>query len=239
MNWNRILLTGGLLIVCCCLSFAQADRKSFSVQIMAGNNNLSANSTAGIDGVIFEHAGADEDLTFVYGLGVTWHPNHKLELSLNYEATNLFQRYLVYDEAGEMFAGQPLIKAIGYDNQPRFLGLSASYEIFAFKEFGLSLILGADLLSTKLKDWRNFNFNDATQKLSDAINATQPAFDASQFNLNYGARLSYKRYFLRMVFKEDFNRSITRNVRFEGNEYSFQNYWNMAFIQFGATVLRF
>lgn len=239
MNRNRILLTGGLLVVCCCLSFAQVDRKNFSFQIMAGHNDHSANSFAYVDGVIFLPTPTDTDLTFVYGLGVTWHPNHKLELSLNYEATSLFQSYLVYDEAGEVFAGQPLIKVIGYNNQPRFLGLSASYEIFKFKEFELSLILGADLLSTKLKDWQNFDFNDATQKLSDAINATQPAFDASQFNLNYGVRLSYKRYFLRMVFKEDFKRSITRNVRFEGNEYSFQNYWNMAFIQFGATVLRF
>jgi len=218
---------------------AQESNKKFSFQVMAGHNDLSANSFAYVDGVIFLHNGADEDLTFVYGLGVSWHPNSKLDLSINYEATNLYQSYLVYDEGGEMFAGEPLIKVIGYNNQPRFFGLGASYKIFAYQDFGLSIFLGADLLSTKLRDQEEVNFRDSTPKLSDAINASRSAFNDSQFNLSYGARLNYKIYFLRVVFKDDFSQSITGNVRFEGNNYEFQNYWKMAFIQFGATVFRF
>ena len=237
--FKRKFLILTILLGCSYLSIAQVDSKNFSFQVMAGHNDLSANSFAFIDGVFFIHDGADEDLTFVYGLGATWHPNPKLEISLNYEATNLFQSYLVYDEDGEMFAGEPLIKVISYNNQPRFFGLSANYELFTYQGFGFSLFLGADLLSTKLRDQEVVNFRDGTPKLSDAINASRSAFDASQFNLSYGARLSFKRYFLRVVFKDDLNRSITGDVDFEGNNYEFQNYWKMAFIQFGATVFRF
>ncbi len=218
---------------------AQIRGKNFSIQIMAGHNDWSANSIAAVDGVIFNYAPTDKDLTFVSGLGVTWHPNRKIALSIIMESTNLTQRYLVYDEDGDVFAGEPLIKAITYNSQPRFFGMSASYEILTFKDFGLSLILGVDLLSTKLKSSDDYNFRDATPKLSDAINATPSAFNNSQFNLSYGMKLSYKRYFLRAIFKDDFNQSITQNVLFEGSEYPFQNYWKIAFIQFGATVFRF
>jgi len=237
---RKILILICLLVVSSVNSLkAQLEGKNFSLQIMAGHNDWSASSVASVDGVVFNYARSSKDLTFVSGLGASWHPNQKITISLNMEFTNLTQRYLVYDEEGETFAGEPLIKAITFNSQPRFFGINASYQLIAFKDFHFSLLLGADLLSTKLQNTRDFNFNDATQKLSDVINISQSAFKASQFNLSYGATLSYKRYFLRAVFKEDFNRSITSNVRFGSDDHEFQNYWKMTFIQFGATVFRF